>query len=77
MAKMLNAKQAQELVHTIEKALESLPKEVLNAAVWVGRHKSHDVRLRFERSSPHPWLVIEEDLRWLKYEAKNGRLEVT
>ena len=76
MARMLNEEQAQELVHTIEKALESLPNEVLAATVWVGRRQA--LKLAFGRGSiTSPWLINTNDLWGFKYEAENGRLEVT
>ncbi len=74
IALTLNTKQAQELVRSIEKALESLPYEVLAATVWVGRDKAH--KLAFGRGWARDWAVVENDEWMLKYEAKCGRLEV-
>ena len=76
MAKMLNAKQAQELVHTIEKALDALPKEVLSATVCIGTQNSWR-KVAFGRSLAHLWTVNTNDASLLRREAENGRLEVT
>ena len=76
MAKMLNAKQAEELVRTIGTALDALPKEVLSATVWVGRRQA--LKLAFGRGSiTSPWMINANDLWGLTDEAQNGRLEVT